>query len=59
MAREAKHAGVSFRAVAADCAYGDQDGFRCELADLVVPFVMALRPRHGSGHTRRPGPHSR
>ncbi|WSY48018.1 transposase (plasmid) [Embleya sp. NBC_00888] len=44
LAREAKQAGVSFRAVAADCAYRDQDGFRCELADLVMPFVMALRP---------------
>ncbi|MFI6979142.1 IS701 family transposase [Embleya sp. NPDC050154] len=47
LAREAKQAGVSFRAVAADCAYGDQDGFRSELADAGLPFVMALKPRHG------------
>nr|WP_201261097.1 hypothetical protein [Embleya scabrispora] len=24
-----------------------QDGFCCELADVGLPFVMALRPRHG------------
>ncbi|MFJ8745314.1 hypothetical protein ACIRL2_38810 [Embleya sp. NPDC127516] len=47
LAREAKQAGVSFRAVAADCAYGDQDGFRSELVDAGLPFVMALKPRHG------------
>jgi hypothetical protein len=33
--------------VAADSAYGDQDGFRGELAQAGLPFVMALRPRHG------------
>jgi hypothetical protein len=37
-----------FRAVAADCAYGDQDGFRAELAEAGVPFVMALKPRRGT-----------
>jgi hypothetical protein len=36
-----------FRAVAADCAYGDQDGFRGELAEAGLPFVMALKPRRG------------
>jgi hypothetical protein len=34
--------------VAADSAYGDQDGFRGELAEAGLPFVMALKPRHGT-----------
>jgi DDE superfamily endonuclease len=37
-----------FRAVAADSAYGDQDGFRGELAEAGLPFVMALKPRRGT-----------
>src|SRR6516164_523713 len=36
------------RAVGADSAYGDQDGFRGELAEAGLPFVMALKPRHGT-----------
>jgi SRSO17 transposase len=32
----------------ADSAYGDQDGFRGELADAGLPFVMALKPRRGT-----------
>ena len=38
----------AFRAVVADSAYVDQDGFRGELADAGLPFVMALRPRRGT-----------
>jgi hypothetical protein len=34
--------------VAAGSAYGDQDGFRGELAEAGLPFVMALRPRRGT-----------
>ena len=41
-------AGFAFRAVAADSAYGDQDGFRGELAEAGLPFVMALKPRRGT-----------
>ena len=37
-----------FRAVAAASAYGDQDGFRGELAEVGLPFVMALKPRRGT-----------
>ncbi|WP_250569314.1 IS701 family transposase [Streptomyces sp. CJ_13] len=48
LARTAKTAGVAFRAVAADCAYGDQDGFRRQLGEAGLPFVMALKPSHGS-----------
>ncbi len=34
--------------MAADCAYGDQDGFRRDLAAAGLPFVMALKPSHGT-----------
>src|SRR6266568_3170164 len=43
LAARARDAGFVFRAVCADSAYGDQDGFRGEL-----PFVMALKPRRGT-----------
>lgn len=39
---------MAFRAVVADCAYGDQDGFRRQLAAAGLPFVMALKPSHGT-----------
>jgi hypothetical protein len=48
LAVRARAAGFVFRAVAADSAYGDQDGFRGELAEAGSPFVMALKPRHGT-----------
>jgi hypothetical protein len=48
LAIKARAAGFAFRAVAADSAYGDQDGFRGELAEAGLPFVMALKPRHGT-----------
>ncbi len=48
LAVRARDAGFAFRAVAADSAYGDQDGFRGELAQAGLPFVMALKPRHGT-----------
>jgi hypothetical protein len=48
LALRARDAGFAFRAVAADSAYGDQDGFRGELAQAGLPFVMALKPRHGT-----------
>src|SRR5437667_884168 len=48
LAVRARDAGFMFRAVVADCAYGDQDGFRSELAQAGLPFVMALRPRRGT-----------
>jgi hypothetical protein len=47
LAVQARAAGFAFRAVVADSAYGDQDGFRGELAEAGLPFVMALRPRRG------------
>jgi SRSO17 transposase len=48
LARDAHAAGVAFRAVVADCAYGDQDAFRGELSTAGLPFVMALKPRRGT-----------
>jgi hypothetical protein len=48
LAVRAREAGFVFRAVAADSAYGDQDGFRAELAEAGLPFVMALKPRRGT-----------
>jgi DDE superfamily endonuclease len=48
LAVRAQAAGFPFRAVAADSAYGDQDGFRGELAEAGLPFVMALKPRRGT-----------
>jgi len=48
LAIRAQAAGFTFRAVVADSAYGDQDGFRAELAEAGLPFVMALKPRRGT-----------
>ena len=48
LAIRAREAGFAFRAVVADSAYGDQDGFRAELAEAGLPFVMALRPHRGT-----------
>ena len=48
LAVRARAAGFSFRAVVADSAYGDQDGFRAGLAEAGLPFVMALRPHRGT-----------
>ena len=48
LAVQAKAAGFAFRAVAADSAYEYQDGFRGELAEAGLPFVMTLKPRHGT-----------
>jgi hypothetical protein len=48
LAIRAREAGFAFRVVVADSAYGDQDGFRAELAQAGLPFVMALRPHRGT-----------
>ncbi|MER6170776.1 transposase [Streptosporangium sp. NPDC001681] len=41
-------AGVSFRAVVADCFYGDHAAFTGELWAAGLPFVPALKPSQGS-----------
>src|SRR5512144_2461756 len=48
LARRAPAAGVVFRAVVADCAYGDHDTFRGTLAAAGLAFVIALKPHRGS-----------
>ncbi|MEX5638105.1 transposase, partial [Parafrankia sp. FMc2] len=48
LVRRAAVAGVVFRAVVADCAYGDHDAFRGELFAADLPFVMALKPHRGT-----------
>jgi SRSO17 transposase len=48
LAGRAQTAGVAFRAVVADCAYGDQDSFRGALARAGLPFVLALKPHRGT-----------
>ena len=44
----ARAAGIGFRAVVADCAYGDNPGFTHALGTAKVPFVLALKPRRGT-----------
>jgi DDE superfamily endonuclease len=44
----ARAAGIGFRAVVADCAYGDNPGFTHALGTAKVPFVLALKPRKGT-----------
>ena len=44
----ARQAGIGFRAVVADCAYGDNPGFTDALNRAGVSFVLALRPRRGT-----------
>jgi SRSO17 transposase len=57
LAGQAREAGFCFRAVVADSAYGDQDGFRGELSDAGLPYVMALKPRRGTWACRPRGAH--
>jgi SRSO17 transposase len=44
----ARAAGVPFRAVVADCFYGDNPGFTKALAAAKIPYVLALKPRKGT-----------
>ena len=44
----ARQAGIGFRAVVADCAYGDNPGFTDALNRAGVSFVLALKPRRGT-----------
>jgi hypothetical protein len=44
----AQQAGIGFRAVVADCAYGDNSGFTQALSAAGAPFVLALKPRKGT-----------
>jgi hypothetical protein len=44
----AQQAGIGFRAVVADCAYGDNPGFTQTLGAARIPFVLALKPGKGT-----------
>jgi SRSO17 transposase len=48
LVQAARAAGIAFRAVVADCAYGDNPGFTQALGAAGVPFVLALKPRKGT-----------
>jgi SRSO17 transposase len=48
LVQAAQQAGIGFRAVVADCAYGDNPGFTDALTAAKVPFVLALKPRRGT-----------
>jgi SRSO17 transposase len=64
LVQAARAAGIGFRAVVADCAYGDNPGFTQALVAAKVPFVLALKPRRGAwapaeaAHTRSRRPAS-
>ena len=48
LVQAAQQAGVRFRAVVADCFYGDNPGFTQALSAAKVPFVPALKPGKGT-----------
>jgi hypothetical protein len=43
----ARTAGIAFRAVVADCFYGDNEGFTAALGHAGVAYVLAVKPRKG------------
>ena len=48
LVQAAQQAGIGFRAVVADCFYGDNPGFTQALTAAEIPFVLALKPRKGT-----------
>jgi DDE superfamily endonuclease len=48
LVQAAQQAGIRFKAVVADCFYGDNPGFTDALTAAKVPFVLALKPRKGT-----------
>src|SRR5215216_2953387 len=48
LVQAARRAGISFRAVVADCFYGDNTGFTEELGRAGVAYVLAVKPRKGT-----------
>ncbi len=47
LVQAARQAGILFRAVVADCFYGDNDGFTEALGRVGVAYVLAVKPRKG------------
>ena len=54
LVQAAQQAGVRFRAVVADCFYGDNPGFTQTLGAAGGPFVLALKPRKGAWAPAQP-----
>jgi len=50
LAREAVEAGIAFRALVADCLYGEDLDLRADLQQLGCGYVLALRPSHAWWH---------
>jgi SRSO17 transposase len=48
LVQAAQQAGIRFRAVVADCFYGDNPGFTQALSSANIPFVLALKPHKGT-----------
>src|SRR6266540_3510251 len=47
LVQAARQAGIGFRAVVADCFYGDNEGFTQALGATGVAYVLAVKPRKG------------
>ncbi len=47
LVQAARTAGIGFRAVVADCFYGDNEGFTQALGRVGVAYVLAVKPRKG------------
>jgi len=47
LVQAARAAGIAFRAVVADCFYGDNEGFTQALGRAGVAYVLAVKPRKG------------
>jgi len=48
LVQAARRAGIAFRAVVADCFYGDNTGFTEALGRAGVAYVLAVKPRKGA-----------
>jgi hypothetical protein len=48
LVQAARQAGIGFRAVVADCFYGDNTGFTEALGQAGEAFVLAVKPRKGT-----------
>jgi SRSO17 transposase len=51
---QARAAAVPFRAIVADCFYGDHLGFVKALEPAQLPYVLSLKPTNGTWAPRRP-----
>ncbi|MFC5150031.1 transposase [Streptomyces aureoversilis] len=57
LAAQGKEAGFACRAVVADCAYSTSDDWYFALRDAGLPYIVALKPHHGSW-SRADQPHT-